>query len=331
MGNRFTEHAGCRVPLICGAMYPCSNRELVAAASAAGALGVVQPLSLVYAHDQDLRESLRWILETAQAPIGFNAIVEKSVKSYEQRMRAWVAIALEEGVRFFVTALGNPRWVVDAVHDRGGYVYHDVTERKWAEKALAQGVDGLICVNSEAGGHAGARSPEELLAELQPLGVPLVSAGGVGNPETFGNRLALGYDGVQAGTRFIATKECRVPDDYRRAIVEATAEDIVLTNKLSGVPCAVIRTPQIDRLGADARGLGAWLLRNPRTKHWMRTFYTMRSLRSLKRSLRRGLGNRDVWQAGASVAGIDGVLSARDVVEQFERALDAGPSGATPR
>lgn len=323
MNTRFTEQAGCRVPLICGAMYPCSNAELIAAVSAAGGLGIVQPLSLIYVHGSDLREALRSILDSAQAPIGFNAIVEKSAKSYERRMREWVGIALEEGVRFFVTALGNPRWVVDAVHEQGGIVYHDVTERKWAEKALAEGVDGLICVNSDAGGHAGAKSPRELFEELQPLGVPLVSAGGVGDPRTFADRLALGYDGVQAGTRFIATEECQVHPGYRDAIVQADAEDIVLTNKLSGVPCAVIRTPEIDRLGANASGLGAWLLRNPKTKHWMRTFYTVKALRSLKRSSQKGLGNKDVWQAGKSVAGVDAVLSAREVVHQFEQALQA--------
>lgn len=207
---------------------------------------------------------------------------------------------------------------------RAGIVYDDVTERKWAEKALSEGVDGLICVNSQAGGHAGARSPDDLFEELRSLDVPLVSAGGVGSPKTFRDRLALGYDGAQAGTRFIATRECQVHDDYRQAIVEADARDIVLTNKLSGVPCAVIRTPQIDRFGADTSGLGAWLLGNPKTKHWMRTFYTVKALRSLKQSSQKGLGNRDAWQAGKGVAGIDAILSAHDVVEQFERALQEG-------
>ena len=323
MRTRFTEHAGVRVPLICGAMYPCSNPELVAEVSRAGALGVVQPLSLMYVHGRDLREGLRWILDTAQAPIGFNAIVEKSAKAYERRMREWVGIALEEGVRFFVTALGNPRWVVDAVHERSGFVYHDVTETRWAEKALAEGVDGLICVNSRAGGHAGGKSPEELYAELAPLGVPLVAAGGVGDEIAYRRVMELGYDAVQMGTRFIATPECKVHPDYRTAIVDADEDDIVLTNKLSGVPCAVIRTPQIDRLGPNAGGLAAWLLRNRRTKHWMRTWYAVRSLRALKRSSQKGLGNKDVWQAGRSVAGVTEVLPAAEIVRRFEGALPA--------
>jgi nitronate monooxygenase len=320
--TRFTEHAGVEVPLICGAMYPCSNPELVAAVSGAGALGVVQPLSLIYVHRRDLREGLRWILEASDGkPIGFNAIVEKSAKAYERRMREWVAIALEEGVRFFVTALGNPRWVVDAVHERGGFVYHDVTERRWAEKALAEGVDGLICVNSRAGGHAGSKTPEELFAELAPLEAPLVVAGGIGDEAHYRSVMDLGYDAAQLGTRFIATPECQVHPGYRQAIVDADEDDIVLTNKLSGVPCAVIRTPEIDRLGPNAGGLAAWLLRNPRTKHWMRTFYAVRSLRALKRSSQQGLGNKDVWQAGKSVAGVHEILPAAEIVRRFADAL----------
>jgi nitronate monooxygenase len=87
-----------------------------------------------------------------------------------------MCFSLEEGCRFFVTALGNPRWIVDRVKPLGGIVYHDVTERKWAQKAIDGGVDGLICVNNRAGGHAGKLSPEELYSTLVDLGKPLVCA-----------------------------------------------------------------------------------------------------------------------------------------------------------
>src|SRR5438046_6049844 len=95
-------------------------------------------------------------------------------------MRRYVDIAIEEGVRFFVTSLGNPRWVVDRVAPAGGTVYHDVTERKWAEKGLAGGVHGLIAVNNRAGGHAGPRSAEALYEEVADLGVRVGCARGLG-------------------------------------------------------------------------------------------------------------------------------------------------------
>ncbi len=121
-----------------------------------------------------------------------NFIIEASSKKYLARVREWVDIALEEQVPFFVTALGNPRWVVDKARPAGVTVYHDVTSRKWAEKGLDGGVDGFICVNDRAGGHAGKLPAERLLKELTPLGKPLICAGGIGTPEDFAQALRSG-------------------------------------------------------------------------------------------------------------------------------------------
>src|ERR1700741_2110333 len=92
-----TRHAGIRVPVICGAMYPCSNPELVGAVSAAGGIGIVQPISLTYVHGHDFRRGVQLALETAQGnPIGFNALIEQSSKYYRRRMEQWIEAALEE-------------------------------------------------------------------------------------------------------------------------------------------------------------------------------------------------------------------------------------------
>jgi nitronate monooxygenase len=215
----FTKQAGIDHPIICGAMYPCSNPELVAAVSEAGGIGIIQPLSLVYVHGWDFSKGLDYMRQLTKKPLGMNVIVEKSAKAYEQRMQAWVDIALEKGVRFFVTALGNPQWVVDRVHAVGGIVYHDVVSRRWAERALKCGVDGLICVNNRAGGHAGSIDPTTLYQDLKDFGVPLICAGGIGDGGHVREALAIGYQGVQLGTRFIATHECKVhPSGVPRGI-----------------------------------------------------------------------------------------------------------------
>lgn len=328
LSTPFTQQVGIEVPLICGAMYPCSNPELVAAASAAGGIGIVQPISMTYVHGHDLREGLRLIRRLTDKPIGFNALVEKSSKVYEDRMRKWVAVALEEGVRFFITALGNPRWVVDEVHAAGGVVYHDVTERKWADLALSHGVDGLICVNSRAGGHAGHTDPRALYEQLADLGVPLICAGGVGDEQAFVDALDIGYAGVQMGTRFIATTECKAHDDYKRAIVKAVADDIVLTEKISGVPVAVIKTPYIEKLGTKANFIARRLLRHPKGKHYMRMYYSLKSIWQLKRAALRGLSYKDFFQAGRSVSGVRAVEPAGDVIRRFAAAA-AAPSRAS--
>ena len=118
LSTPLTRAAGIEVPLVCGAMYPCSNPELVAAVSEAGGIGIVQPISLTYVHGHEFREGLRLIRRLTTKPIGMNALIEQSSKSYRERMERWIDVALEEGVRFFVTSLGNPRWVVERVRPR---------------------------------------------------------------------------------------------------------------------------------------------------------------------------------------------------------------------
>jgi nitronate monooxygenase len=328
--NRFLQHAGIEVPLLCGAMYPCSNPELVAAVSEAGGLGIVQPLSLVFVHGYGFADGLRLIRRMTSKPIGLNVLTERSLsKVYRERMEGYVAEALAQGVRFFVTALGNPRWVVERAKAAGGVVYHDVVDRRWADKALEAGVDGLICVNNRAGGHAGRKTPEALLGELGDLGVPLVCAGGVGDAAGFAAMLRLGYAGVQMGTRFIATPECQAHSDYKQAIVRADEQDIVLTERVTGVPLSVIRTPYLERIGTRAGPLACLLLKGRRTKHWVRAFYSLRSAWQLRRGLMRPATSKDVWQAGKSVAGVAAVEPAAEIVRRCAAAaaeLTPGPN-----
>jgi nitronate monooxygenase len=302
-------------------MYPCSNPELVAAISATGAIGIVQPLSLTYVHGWEYRAGLQYIRTLTDRPIGMNALIEGSNKRYRARMEEWIAISLEEGIRFFITSLGNPRWVVDMVRPLGGVVYHDVTEAKWAEKGLAGGASGLIAVNNLAGGHAGPHAPEALFRELEPFGVPVVAAGGVGDGEAFRRMLDLGYAAVQCGTRFIATTECTASEPYKAAIVRSHASDIVLSERITGVPVAVINSPWIQRMGLRAGPIARRLLQGRRTRHWMRTLYALKSLWQLKRASLDETGTKDYWQAGKSVEGIERVESVAEVVREFAAAI----------
>lgn len=323
LSTRFTEQVGIEIPIICGAMYPCSNPELVAAASDAGAIGIVQPVSMTYVYGHDFREGLRLIKRITPRPFGMNALIEKSSARYLERLERWVDVALEEGVRFFITSLGNPRWVVDKASQVGGIVYHDVTERRWALKAIDGGVQGLIAVNNVAGGHAGRLSPEALLDEVRAFGLPTICAGGVGDPATFRRMMDLGYDGVQMGTRFIASTECLAHPDYKRAIVDAEPSDIVLTERLTGLPVSVINNEYIRRLGTRAGPIARFMLRHRKMKYWMRTIYAVTSLRRLKHSSLTSAGANEYWQAGKSVAGIHDVRPTAEIIREFARTLEA--------
>ncbi len=321
-GTRFTEQIGIEYPIICGAMYPCSNPELVAAASEGGGIAILQPVSMTYVHGWDLREGIRYMRTLTDKPIGFNALIEKGSKKYFDRMSEWIDIALDEGIRFFVTSLGKPDWVCDRVHAKGGYVYHDVTNRKHALKGLECGADGLICVNNRAGGHLGDLSAAELYAELSDLDVPLICAGGIGSELELAEVMEIGYDGVQMGTRFIATTECSTPEDYKEAIVEAGEEDIVWTNRISGVPISVIKSD-------NWKQENSWLMRNllrSRFKHSARMLLNLKSVTKLRRLSKGGSASssskKQYLSAGKSVETIHSIESATTIMRNLGKSLE---------
>ena len=325
VSTRFTEDAGVEFPIICGAMYPCSNPELVAAASEGGGMAIMQPVSMTYVHGHDLREGIRYMRTLTDKPIGFNALIEKGSKKYFEKMNGWIDIALEEGIRFFVTSLGKPDWVCEKVHAYGGVVYHDVTNRKWAEKGQECGVDGLICVNDRAGGHLGPTSMEEMYDELSDMGLPLICAGGIGSEAELNRALEIGYDGVQMGTRFIATTECNTPEDYKDAIVDAGEEDITWTNRLTGVPISVIKSPGF-------RQENSWLIRkllHSRFKHRARMLLNANSflrLRRLSRSKSKNTAKKKkFYSAGKSVETVRSIESATVIMRRLGESLDSNP------
>jgi len=313
MQTQFLDDTGAKYPIIGGPMYPCSNPELVAAVSEAGGIGILQPLTLTYVEGYDFREGLRYIRSLTDRPIGMNALIEKSSKKYQKKMEEWIDIALEEGVLFFITSLGKPDWVVAKVHAYGGKVYHDVTDAKWAEVALASGVDGFIAVNNRAGGHAGLKELSALLKELQLYKLPVVCAGGVSDRAGYEEALSVGYSAVQMGTRFIASKECKASEDYKQAIVDADEEDIVLTQNITGIPVSVINTGYIKKLGLLPSSFVQWMLAHPKLKHLMRVIYVLRSLKNLKKGMTSKKGEHEFWQAGKSVRGIRKVESVEEI------------------
>ncbi|MCH8032103.1 MAG: nitronate monooxygenase, partial [Bacteroidetes bacterium] len=148
----------------------------------------------------------------------------------------------------------------------------------------------------------------------------------IGTPEDFARALKLGYQGAQMGTHFIATPECRASDAYKAAIVRAEEGDIVLSERITGLPLAVIRTPYIDRMGLKAGPMARWMLRGRRTKRLMRIIYALKSGWQIKRASLDERGKREYWQAGKSVAGIRSVEPAEDIVRRFAAAAQSARS-----
>ncbi|MFT6807534.1 MAG: nitronate monooxygenase [Saprospiraceae bacterium] len=317
MTSQFLADTGATVPIVCGPMYPGSNPELIAAVSDTGAYGVVQPVALTALYGHDFREGLRLIQKTTDKPFGVNfTIFGGANKKYHEQMQEWMEISIEEGVKFFLTSLGKPTEIVKIAHQNGIKVYHDVPNRKVALAMRDAGVDGINCINWRGGGQTGIQSAEQFMEELHDIGMPLICAGGIGDKSDYQKALDLGYAGVQIGTRFLATHECKVTDGYKQAIIDAKEEDIVWTNKIAGNNSSMIKTADIMKGGLRAGPIISYMLKKKKLKRYAR-MYLMN--RGLKRYNDAAFDDSvQFWQAGKGVGNIKSVESVADVVKAFE-------------
>ncbi len=134
--------------------------------------------------------------------------------------------------------------------------------------------------------------------------------------------IELGYSGIQMGTRFIASTECTAHQDYKQAILNAEEANIVLTDKLSGVPVSVIETDYIKQIGAKAGPVARWMLRGSKTKRTMRMIYALRSFRTLKKDSGKSGVYQHYLQAGKSVAGIRKIEPVEEILADYAKLLN---------
>ena len=179
------------------------------------------------------------------APFGVNLIVHRT----NPRVQADLEIIVKHKVPLVITSLGAVSDLVDAVHSYGGLVFHDVTNRRHAEKAAEAGADGLICVAAGAGGHAGTLNPIPFIAEMRSFfeGTILLS-GCMSNGRDVASAMQMGADLAYLGTRFINTEESRADDEYKEMIISSNVADIVYTAAVSGVPANFLR-PSLESMG----------------------------------------------------------------------------------
>ena len=316
----FLEDIGAKIPIVCGPMYPGSNPELVAAVSDAGGFGVVQPLALTSLYGHDFREGLQLIKKLTKKPFGVNfTIFGGANKKYHEQMKKWVEISIEEGVKFFLTSLGKPHEIVKTAKQHGIKVYHDVPNKKVALAMRDAGVDGLNCINWRGGGQTGIQSAEKFIEELHDIGIPLICAGGIGNVKDFQKTLEMGYAGVQMGTRFLATHECKVTESYKQAIVKSKEDDIVWTNKIAGNNSSVIKTKDIMRGGLRTGIIINFMLRQPKLKKYARMYLMSRGVKNYSKTAFDD--SVQFWQAGKGVGSIESITSVADVLEEFTKAI----------
>lgn len=306
-----TEMLGITYPIIMAPMFLVSNVAMVKEAVKAGITGCIPALN--YRTDKDFRAALDELVASGSRPFGINLIANKSNIRLEEQLKTCV----EYKVDYIITSLGNPKEIIRQAHQNGMKVFCDVVDVEYAKKVEALGADAVIAVNKEAGGHAGPTPAEILVPELvKACNIPVISAGGVGNKETLLHKLHLGACGVSVGSPFIATHEAPVSHEYKQACVDYTDSDIVMTTKLSGTPCTIIRTPYVEKVGTDQNWLEKLLNKNKTLKKYakMLTFY--KGMKGLEKAAFSAT-YKTLWCAGPSISYTKAILPVRDVVKNL--------------
>lgn len=300
-------------PVIMAPMFLVSNDKMIIEAVKSGITGAIPALN--YRTTDELRKAIRHIQSEVSGPFGINLIVNQSNFLYKEQLK----VCCEEKVAFIITSLGSPEETIKEAHKVGTKVFCDVTDLKYAQKVEALGAEALIAVNKEAGGHAGNIPMRELVPLLvQNCKIPVLSAGGIGTGEELKSVIDLGAAGVSMGSIFIATEEAPVSAEYKQACVDYGAKDIVMTTKLSGTPCTVIKTPYVEKIGTEQNGLERFLNKNKRIKKWIKAFTFFKGMKSLQNAA-FGSTYKTVWCAGPSIEHVKSIRKVAAIVDQLKR------------
>jgi enoyl-[acyl-carrier protein] reductase II len=248
---------GIKYPIIQGGMTWIANAELAAAVSEAGGLGTISPNAGMRIEDNvelNLEKQIRLARELTAKPFCVNIVV------LIPEIAALVDVLIEEGVPVVTTSAGNPRLYTSRLKDAGVKVLHVVSSVRQAQVAEDSGVDAVIAEGFEAGGHNGFDELTTMVLVPQiadAVEIPVIAAGGIADARGLVAAFALGAEGVQMGTRFIATAECNAHPDFKRRILESSDTGTMITGRALS-PTRTLRNKfaakvaEMDRRGTTA-------------------------------------------------------------------------------
>lgn len=313
MKTKLTELLNIKYPIIQAPMFLVSNTAMVIEAMKSGIAGCIPALN--YRTLEELKVAIHELkaAKVEGGSFGFNLIVNKSNIKYKDQLR----VICEEGCDFIITSLGSPEETINQAHKVGIKVFCDVVDLKFAKKVEDLGADAAIAVNNEAGGHRGDMSPEALIKELKAnLDTLVISAGGVGCKADIDDMISYGADGVSVGSPFIASTEAGVTDDYKQACVDYGAEDIVMTERISGTPCTVINTPYVQKIGTKQTWLESVLNKNKKLKKWVKMIRFSIGMNATKNAATKAT-YKTVWVAGPSIKHTTKILTVKEIVNRL--------------
>ncbi len=303
------------VPAFAAPMFLISGPDLIIEACKAGVIGAFPTLNArPVAVLEDWLQRITAELAAADAenpgtvaPWAANLIVHKN----NQRFAPDFELILKYQPEIVITSLGSPALVADEIHAYGGLVFSDVNSVEFAHKAADRGSDGLILICEGAGGHTGFARAEDFIAEVKSFFEgPVIVGGAISTGADIRRIIDAGADFAYMGTRFIATQECQAADAYKQMVVDATADDIVLTPYFTGVPAHFL-LPSIKQAGIDPAALDG-------------AKGQLGFAADGEKEADDATAWRDIWSAGKGVDRIHDILPAAELISRLTDEYRAG-------
>ena len=224
---------GIRYPIFQGGMAWASNYELASAVSNAGGLGIIGAGQMP---PELLVQEIRKAKENTDKPFGVNLIL------YLTYIEELVDAVIREGVQVVTTGAGNAGPYIKRFHDAGIKVIPVIPSSALAKRVEKAGADAVIAEGTESGGHIGEITTMAIVPQVaDTVGIPVIAAGGIADYRGFAAALCLGASGIQMGTRFLATKECHVHQNWKDMVIKASDRDTVVTGRPTGHPVRVLK------------------------------------------------------------------------------------------
>lgn len=296
------------LPLIAAPMFLISGPKLVTECCKNGIIGTFPALNQRSSEgfEEWLKEIKQELTDFEQhtgkmaAPFGVNLIVHQT----NPRLQADLEICAKYQVPIIITSLGAVSELVDVAHGYGGLVFHDITNRRHAQKAAEAGVDGLILVSAGAGGHAGVINPMSLIAEVKSFfDKTIILSGCISNGRDIASACQMGADFAYMGTRLINTLESQADEDYKQMIIESGASDIVYTAAVSGVPANFLRR-SLESMGITE-------------EMWKQT-KKIDFGKELDAAQAEAKAWKTIWSAGHGVTSIQDVLPTQELIQRLK-------------
>jgi enoyl-[acyl-carrier protein] reductase II len=293
MQNRVTEMLGCKYPVIQGAMGIISNPEMVAAVSMAGGFGL---LATAFADNIEIvQNQIRATKKITDKPFGANLFMMNPLSEEFARLLA------DEGVKAVTLSGGSPKALLPLLHELGIRALVVVPTTKVALSAAAAGADAIVAEGSESGGIQGLQGASTIVltpAVVDAVDIPVIAAGGIGDSRGYRAALALGAEGVQVGTRFIAARECVAHSVYKDIIVQSAETGTELLD-VGRIRVRALNTPLVQKITAGV-DVGNAVFGEAMEESWL-----------------RGDIDAGVLPAGQISGLISGVLTVKDIVEEM--------------